>query len=55
MNGADLTGASGLFSEPGTPPSRVGRSRRIGVEYAGAWARKPWRLFVAGNRFVSKG
>jgi len=32
----------------------VARSRRIGIDYAGAWAKKPWRFFERGNRCVSK-
>ena len=31
----------------------VGRSPRINVAYAGAWARRPWRFFERGNRYVS--
>lgn len=31
----------------------IGRSPRINVDYAGAWAAKPWRFFEKGNRFVS--
>lgn len=26
-------------------PRAIGRGRRIGVDYAGAWAKKPWRFF----------
>ncbi len=33
---------------------KVGRSARIGIEYAGPdWAAKPWRFFELGNRYVS--
>jgi DNA-3-methyladenine glycosylase len=31
----------------------VGRSPRINVDYAGAWAKRPWRFFERGNRYVS--
>jgi DNA-3-methyladenine glycosylase len=31
----------------------IGRSARIGVDYAGSWAEKPWRFFLKGNAFVS--
>lgn len=34
----------------GDRPGRVSTSARIGVEYAGAWAKKPWRFFVAPAR-----
>lgn len=30
------------------------RSARIGVEYAGAWAKRPWRFFARANRYVSR-
>jgi DNA-3-methyladenine glycosylase len=32
---------------------RVDRSPRINVAYAGEWARRPWRFFECGNRYVS--
>ncbi len=31
----------------------VGRSPRINIDYAGAWAARPWRFFERGNRYVS--
>jgi DNA-3-methyladenine glycosylase len=42
-----------LFLAPGEPQGRVARSPRINVDYAGTWARKPWRFYEAGNRWVS--
>jgi DNA-3-methyladenine glycosylase len=33
---------------------RVARATRIGIDYAGAWAERPWRFYEAGNRYVSK-
>jgi DNA-3-methyladenine glycosylase len=35
------------------PRPKIARSPRINVDYAGAWARKPWRFFEAGNAYVS--
>ena len=32
---------------------KVGRSARINVDYAGEWAKKPWRFYERGNRYVS--
>jgi DNA-3-methyladenine glycosylase len=32
---------------------RVARSERIGVDYAGDWARKPWRFFDRDSPYVS--
>jgi DNA-3-methyladenine glycosylase len=50
-NAADLCGPA-LFLSAG-PPLKVGRSPRINVDYAGAWAAKPWRFYARGNPFVS--
>jgi DNA-3-methyladenine glycosylase len=49
--GADLTGDA-LFLSAGAA-GRIGRSPRINVDYAGAWALRPWRYFERGNRYVS--
>ncbi|MEW5854912.1 MAG: DNA-3-methyladenine glycosylase [Myxococcota bacterium] len=53
--GMDLCGAH-LFLEEGPHPvsrRRIGRSARINVDYAGAWAHKPWRFYERGNPYVS--
>ena len=46
-----------LRLERGDPvrTQEVRRGPRIGVDYAGLWAAKPYRLWLAGNRFVSGG
>jgi DNA-3-methyladenine glycosylase len=46
----------GLHLLPGAPvpEARVARGPRIGVEYAGAWAAEPFRLWVRDSRHVSK-
>jgi DNA-3-methyladenine glycosylase len=36
------------------PRGKVGRSPRIGVDYAGDWAARPWRFFELENRYVSR-
>ena len=53
-NGLDLCGSQ-LWIEPASEPRRVrlGHSARIGVDYAGAWARRPWRFFDRDSPFVS--
>lgn len=51
--GADLTREE-LCLEAGTA-GPVGRSPRINVDYAGAWAEKPWRFYERGNPWVSVG
>jgi DNA-3-methyladenine glycosylase len=49
--GRDLCGDD-LYLEDGAAGS-IGRSPRINVDYAGDWARRPWRFFERGNRYVS--
>jgi DNA-3-methyladenine glycosylase len=50
-NGRDLThGELHLSAGPAGP---IGRSKRIGVDYAGDWAERPWRFYERGNRYVS--
>jgi len=49
--GADLCRGS-LYLADG-PRVRTQRSPRVGVDYAGSWATRPWRFFAAGNRYVS--
>jgi DNA-3-methyladenine glycosylase len=40
------------------PPAResfsIARTRRVGVDYAGSWARRLLRFYIKGNRFVSR-
>lgn len=55
LNGIDLEGEV-LWLErapPGAPVGRIGRSARIGVEYAGEWAARPWRFFERASPYVS--
>jgi len=52
--GADLCRAGRLYIVDGPAPKKIGRSERIGVDYAGAWARKKWRFFDAESPFVSR-
>ena len=53
-NGIDLASGESLFLSEGEPTDaeRVGAGRRIGISVA---TEKPWRFFVVGNPFVSKG
>jgi len=48
FDGRPAARATGLWFEPGrpVPPRLVGRTPRIGVGYAGAWAAKPLRFVV---------
>ena len=56
LNRADLCARGELFIEAGepVPDGMVLRGPRIGVEYAGAWSRKPWRLGVRGSTALSR-
>lgn len=51
--GADLCGSE-LFVADG-PAVSVRTGPRIGVDYAGAWAKRPWRYFDAASEWVSRG
>jgi DNA-3-methyladenine glycosylase len=50
--GADLCSDELFLEDLGRRP-QVGRSARINVDYAGAWASKQWRFYERGNRYVS--
>jgi DNA-3-methyladenine glycosylase len=51
--GRDLCGEELFLVESGDASGRIGRSARINVDYAGAWAALPWRFYEKGNRYVS--
>lgn len=48
LNGEDLVKSNKLWVEEGIKlkPRQIGKSKRIGVEYAGLYKNKPWRFFV---------
>lgn len=50
----DLTASRLFLSEDAGPRGKLVRSARIGVDYAGSWADKPWRFSEQGNRWVSR-
>lgn len=56
LNGADLCGEVLWLERPpasrGRAP-RIARSARIGVDYAGEWARRPWRFYDKDSCYVS--
>jgi len=53
-NGRDLRGQELWIRSPAhRQPLRLGSGPRIGVDYAGAWARRPWRFFDLDSPFVS--
>lgn len=56
-HGADLTSAGGdlvIEAAAGLPDAAVHMGERIGVTYAGSWARRPWRFWVATSPSVSR-
>jgi len=55
LNGEDLL-AEKVWLEDyrKVPPKQVAVGKRIGIDYAGEYAEKPWRFWVRGNQHVSK-
>ena len=55
LNGHDLL-SDELFvrAARGDAPIRIVKRPRIGVDYAGPWARRLLRFYIRGNPFVSK-
>jgi DNA-3-methyladenine glycosylase len=57
LNGEDLIHSHSLWFEAGSqvPGELVGRSPRIGIDYAGEEHRvRPWRFFQKGNLWLSR-
>ena len=51
----DLVSSERLFLEDrGIKKSPIVSSRRIGIDYAGSWAKKPYRFYIKDNPFVSR-
>ncbi len=56
LDGVDLLGDNLFVAESADPvPFTIVRRPRIGVDYAGAWARRLLRFHVRGNPWVSRG
>lgn len=53
-DGYRLSATSTLRIEPGMPRSAVRKGPRIGVEYAGIWARRHYRFLMGPQRHWSK-
>jgi DNA-3-methyladenine glycosylase len=55
LNGEDLCGERLWLERPrgSVPPVQISRSPRIGVDYAGRWAKRPWRFFDRASPYVS--
>lgn len=55
LNGRDLTGKNFYIAAPGkSEPMAIVKRPRVGVDYAGHWARRHLRFYIKGNPFVSK-
>lgn len=55
LNGHDLLGPGLFLAAPEEQPAfRIVRRPRIGVDYAGAWARRLLRFYIQGNTWVSR-
>lgn len=52
--GVDLTQGALFLSNGDGPRPKLGRSARIGVDYAESWAERPWRFFELGSPWVSR-
>jgi DNA-3-methyladenine glycosylase len=55
LNGTDLLGDVLWIERPPGQPARprITRTTRIGVDYAGDWAQRPWRFFDSASPYVS--
>jgi DNA-3-methyladenine glycosylase len=56
LTGADLLGPELWLERPPpgrAPPARIIRTTRIGVDYAGDWAGRPWRFYDGDSPYVS--
>jgi len=54
-DGLNLCGPRLFLADGPPPPEPIRTSARIGVAYAGAWARRRLRWYLAGNPWVSGG
>jgi DNA-3-methyladenine glycosylase len=54
QNGVDLLGETLFVQTVETPSFRIVKRPRVGVDYAGHWARRLLRFYIKGNAFVSK-
>jgi DNA-3-methyladenine glycosylase len=56
-NTLDLTdearGLLWLERRPGPAVPEIATSPRIGIDYAGEWAARPWRFFIPSSRYLS--
>ena len=53
-NGHDLTARPLTIEDRGGAKPRIATTPRIGVDYAGEWAKKPWRFVDADSPHLSR-
>ena len=53
-NGFDLTQPPLYLEDRGECSGRIATSPRIGVDYAGQWAKKPWRFCLSDSPCLSR-
>src|SRR3989338_5518148 len=46
LNGKPLSRKTGLWIGRGIKTKNIKTGKRVGVDYAGRWAKKPWRFYV---------
>lgn len=54
LNGHDLLSDDFTIIQGPAATIRITKAPRIGVDYAGVWARRHLRFYIAGNPFVSR-
>jgi DNA-3-methyladenine glycosylase len=54
LNGIDLCGDDLFISEGDGKPFEVGRSKRIGIDYAEEYKDVLWKFYIKDNEFISK-
>jgi len=57
FDGEDLVASKRVWLEARgkrTKKSQIIATGRIGIDYAGKWAKKPWRFYIKNNPFVSR-
>jgi DNA-3-methyladenine glycosylase len=54
LNGHDLLSRDFHIADDGTEAGPIVKRRRIGVDYAGIWARRLLRFYIRGNPYISR-
>jgi len=57
FDGEDITKSKIIWLESNgkkLKKSQIVATTRIGIDYAGEWAKKPWRFYIKNNLFVSR-